>query len=341
MKILLPLAASLAFSGTIAAQQLTPLPLSADLTLTTGSVTPAPAPSFGGRATTACDDFNRASLGADWVPYSGSPALYSNMLGSGGGISAVQHATASANYDASTYSFDLPDNPTILTYGAAMHGLGGSTNLFTKVQSQQVGAYATIGFYVGNNGGSGYSGGGFFGITPVLGGWVDIYIDPASSGDTVVIDIDENRDGVVDYTYTATGVNGISGGFGTDIGLGIYGSAFGSLDDFELNGGCAPQGPSLTLVCAAGSVTADMNGFTPSAPIAVVYGPAAPFVAPGPACAGLALDLNPMAGPIIVIADGNGDAQIVQGVNPAVCGSGILVQAVDVPLCLASNSSVL
>lgn len=102
-----------------------------------------------------------------------------------------------------------------------------------------------------------------------------------------------------------------------------------------------PVGPGLSLSCAAGVATADMSGFTASAPIALVYGSPAVYVHGGAQCNGVVLDLNPTGSPLIVFSDANGDAQLVQGVPAAACGGGLLVQAVDVPSCVASNSAAL
>ena len=125
--------------------------------------------------------------------------------------------------------------------------------------------------------------------------------------------------------------------------FGLWGGTFQTRDyngelHTELTG---PAGPALALSCAAGSATADLSGFSASGPIAVVYGPASAYVHAGAQCNGVALDLTPMTGPIIVFADANGDAQIIQGVPATACGSGLLVQAVDAGTCVASNSAAL
>jgi hypothetical protein len=341
MKLILPFATAVLLVGSATAQQMIQVPSSLDQTLVPGAAVTS-APMVGARATAACDDFNRATLGTDWVSINGSPGIFGDMFGSGSGNSHAQHATASVNYDAAVISFDLPDAPSQLTYGAASHGLGGSQNLYTKVQCQSpYGAYNFLGFYVGNGSPGGYSGSGFFALTtPVVGGLVTVYIDPNSGGDVVVIDIDEDRDGNVDYTYTAAGVNGISGQFGTGIGLGAFSSSFGSLDDFELNGGCAPVGPQLAATgTAGGTMTFDFSGFTPNGGIAVVYGPAGSLTGAAP-CGSVTVDLTPINFPppsqlILLTADANGDAQLVQGVpGPAV---GLRVQAVDLTACTVSN----
>jgi len=347
MKLFLPFATAVLLVGSATAQQMIQVPSSMDQTLVPGAAVTS-APMVGARATTACDDFNRATLGTDWISINGSPGIFGDMFGSGSGNSHAQHATASVNYDSAVISFDLPDAPTQLTYGAASHGLGGSANLYTKVQCQSpYGAYNFLGFYVGNGSSGGYAGSGFFALTtPVTGGQVTVYIDPNSGGDVVVVDIDEDRDGNVDYTYTAAGVNGISGQFGTGIGLGAFSSAFGSLDDFELNGGCGPVGPAMTVSAGApgGSMTFDFANFSPSGLIAIVYGPAGSFTVLGGPCSGLAIDVLPLnfppiSGLITLFADGAGMAQLTQNVPAA--GAGLSVQAADVASCVTAPAIVL
>ena len=102
-----------------------------------------------------------------------------------------------------------------------------------------------------------------------------------------------------------------------------------------------PAGPGLALACAAGVATADLSGFSANGPIAVVYGSPSAYVHGGVQCNGVTLDLTPTTAPIIVLADANGDAQIIQGVPTSACGSGLLVQAVDGATCVASNSAAL
>lgn len=102
-----------------------------------------------------------------------------------------------------------------------------------------------------------------------------------------------------------------------------------------------PAGPALAQSGTCGGVmTFDFSGFTPGGPVAIVYGPAIPYVHAGPQCAGVALDLTPAAGPIVTTADGNGDAQLVQAVPAGACGA-LLVQAADVATCIATNSIAL
>ena len=124
--------------------------------------------------------------------------------------------------------------------------------------------------------------------------------------------------------------------------FGVFGGTFQTRDyNGELHTETTGPAGVLALTCAAGFATADLSGFTANGSIGVVFGPAGAYVNPRPHCTGVLLDLTPMLRSIIVIADANGDGQLVQAVGPAVCGSGFLVQAVDGPTCVASNSVAL
>lgn len=107
-----------------------------------------------------------------------------------------------------------------------------------------------------------------------------------------------------------------------------------------------PAGPALSVGAGApgGSMTFDFAGFTASGQVAVVYGPAGVFPVNSGTCAGLVLDLLPLNFPpvtslILVNADANGDAQLIQNVPGAAVG--LSVQAVDRTTCGASNTIVL
>ena len=58
------------------------------------------------------------------------------------------------------------------------------------------------------------------------------------------------------------------------------------------------SGPALTATgTSGGPMTFDFTGFTPGGMVAVLYGPAGSFTAPGGPCPGLTVDLQPLVGP--------------------------------------------
>ena len=242
MKTTLLLGSSLFLVNGLAAQQM--VPTSLDQTIDPNQVVNNPVPVMS-RGLQHCDDFNRptGSLGADWIPLGGAPDCYNDMFGSGSGNSYAQHANGNDGYDTVVISIDLPANPAgNLTYGAAVTGLGGADNLFTKVQSQSGTDYNFIGAYHGFNGGGWNGYGGFFAITPFAEGIVTFYVDNA--GDQMNVDIDYDRDGVADDSYQFPGINAAFAGAlsGTGVGVGAYGSGFGSCDDWNMNDGCGGPG---------------------------------------------------------------------------------------------------
>ena len=105
-----------------------------------------------------------------------------------------------------------------------------------------------------------------------------------------------------------------------------------------------PAGPSLAQNGASGGVmTFDFANYGAGETIAIVYGPGVAFVGAAP-CGPVSLDLTPLNFPppsslILIGADANGDAQLVQFVPAA--GAGLLVQGVGVTTCGVSNSVIL
>lgn len=359
MKLLLTALAPVALMGIASAQQgLYPLPAGSDNLVNTaaaGTTSAFPA----ARATTGCDDFNRTTgLGTDWAPTFGGPMLINNGYGSVQWGNA-QYVPASVSYDAASITIDLPDNPQALRYGAVMIGLGGVENLFVKLQCTAAtpGVYDAVGFYTGQgtdtSATTGF--GGFFGlVTPVTGGWMTIYTDP--TGDELHMDLDTNRDGVVDFaliapnsTLTANGsllTSFAPGTFGMGVGIGAYGDGVTpDLDDFELNGGCVPQGPTLSILGSCpGVIGVDVTGMTPNGQIALVVGASGSFAVPANRpCPGTQLNLNPMLIPngpryFVLSADANGDLNIPALANApnAACGFAQLV-ALDLTICAVTN----
>lgn len=160
-----------------------------------------------------------------------------------------------------------------------------------------------------------------------------------------------------DFWY---GQNTTSGSFSADVtgvevdltDLGVpQGATVYALRFTENGGGSDPiglvklaGGPSLAQSGAAGGVmTFDFAGFGAGETIAVVYGSGTAWAAVAP-CGPVSLDLTPMNFPpvsslIMLNADANGAAQLVQNVPAA--GAGLLVQGVGVGTCGVSNSVTL
>ncbi|MHC4823045.1 MAG: hypothetical protein ACYTEP_03405 [Planctomycetota bacterium] len=235
------------FADAVGAQQSGPLPQEADSTLNlSGGSSSGGSGVVAGSSSSGFDDFNRANgpLGPDWGVGSGSYEILNNQfanVGSANGWALYNGATSL--YDQAVIEFDLEPNPSTLAYTAAIIGAGGTEMTFTKIQGSPT--YTNVGFYVGVNGGgvSGY--GGFFTITAVTGGRVQVYV--TNGGDTMNADIDEDFDGVYEYHYEASGLiaSGIAGQLGDQVGLSAYSTA-SRADNFSVNG-AGPE-PVLALL---------------------------------------------------------------------------------------------
>lgn len=257
---LLLLALTLAASGA-AAQQVGPLPPGSDPTLQQPGVGVGPGGGgntlLGGSA--GFDDFNRPDgpLGADWSIGSGNYEIRSNKFANVGAANGwMRYDGATSLYENAVIEFDLEPSPTTLAYNAAIIGAGGTDMTFTKVQG--TGTYTNVGFYHGINGGgiSGY--GGFFSITPVVGGRVRVYVTDA--GDTMNCDIDENGDGTFEYHYEASGLiaSGLAAQLGQEVGLSVY-STFSRADDFSVNGAGPEPVLAVTEVVPGAFMTIDIS----------------------------------------------------------------------------------
>jgi hypothetical protein len=223
---------------------------------------------LGSRAASECDDFNRAdgAVGGDWTVQSNSYSIISDECYGAYGNGWMMHNSAAAGYDGTSCEFDLTPNPTVLTYVAAVTGIG-NEQLYTKVQAQGgTGMYNYIGAYVGFNGGGSSGYGGFFGITPVTGGHVTV----SHTTDNTKVEIDENYDGVTDYTYDYPGLStsGLAGQLGTGAGVGTWDAYF---DNWNFNDGCGGGFSLATTGSAGGPMTFDVSGATATGPVALCY----------------------------------------------------------------------
>ncbi|MCC6660209.1 MAG: hypothetical protein IT437_04915 [Phycisphaerales bacterium] len=187
------------------------------------------------------DDFNRPDgpIGPDWNVTAGSFAVQGNQgRSTASGIQSMTHATASAAYTAFPMSVDVICEGTGLQYVALQSGLGGSNNLFIKVQSQDAsGMFNTFGLYQGNNGGGwGGAGSGFFTLSaPFAAARMTVTI--SNGGDHLQLDFDTDFNGTPDQTYACDDVNLISGLFGQQWGIGAYNT--GVFDNWNV-GAAAP-----------------------------------------------------------------------------------------------------
>ncbi len=227
-------------------------------------------------ASSGFDDFNRADgpLGPDWTVGSGNFEIRSQQFANVGASNGwALYTVATSLYQNAVVEFDLLDNPSSLAYGAAVIGAGGSDQTFTKVQGS--GSYTNVGFYHGVNGGMFGSYGGFFNITPVVGGRVRVYV--SNNGDTMNVDIDEQHDGVFEYHYEASNLigSGLAALLGDGIGLGVY-STVSRADNFSVNG--AGPTPILDLldIRPAQFMTFDIQSLQPDSDVVVLVSTTGP-----------------------------------------------------------------
>jgi len=175
-----------------------------------------------GSALAGADSFNRANLGGKWVVAAGSMSISSHhLVGTTGSIGS--NATASANTAATVV---VSTGGTDLEYGAvALGNIGGGTNAFVKIQSQNgTGSFDHGAFYTGNNGG-----GTFFTLSSAVPS--PAILDVFFCGTVATMRI-TSAAGVQIYTHDY-GTAFVSGA-----GLGTFGSV--GLDNFiGFNSGCA------------------------------------------------------------------------------------------------------
>jgi hypothetical protein len=290
------------------------------------------------RATSACDDFNRAdspSMGPDWLEQAGDIEVLANEGHGVMNMSMMSHTGASGNYVGSTMSarFDTYGG---LVYVAMVAGFADTgNNIFVKVQDNNIdGLYDRVFFYFGNNGGS-WGGTSYYSdlATPTVSGTMTLYFDV--SGDIAYLDIDNDASGLTE-TFSNDGLLGVAGFLGTGYGVGTYGSA--RFDDVDINDGCGGGTPTYTLagLVGGGTATITITNATPLGSVLVGYS----LAGAGPTMTPYGLvDMSP---PISVLptltADAGGTATMSTGVPLRATGWTVYTQGVDIGSGLLTNS---
>ena len=345
------LAGALFLGGSLAAQE----PI--DATLPDGVPTNTSiAQPFGGsaRAGTASDDFNRAAgtnLGADWSEWNGDSGILNNELYgvlSSFNQNTIFHTSASCPYDQSTQSMDFlgaQPGTSLLVYNALIFGWDGfSENVFIKVQDNNSdGFYDRVFFYRGVNGGSWGQSPYFFDLaTPgVTDGRMTAYF--TNAGDTAVLELDYDYDGIPEETFSSDLVNTFSFLLGNSHGIGHFNA--GTSDNWDLNGG-GPGVPTLSVtnLVAGMTATASVTNATPGGLVYVGYslaGPGPTMVPAGP-CGSVTVDLS---APFVLLppatADPGGAITISAPVPPGTTGVSVWAHAFDFASCTLTNSLAL
>ena len=149
----------------------------------------------------------------------------------------------------------------------------------------------------------------------------------------------------MDYHFEASGLlaSGLVSLLGDTVGYGAWSD--GTADNWELNGGCTPSGPTLSVsgLVAGGTATLSVSGATPGRSVWFAYslaGGGPTSISAGP-CGSLTVELsNPIAVLPPVIADPSGNASIMSGVPPGTTGVSVWGQAFDYGSCTLTNALV-
>jgi hypothetical protein len=218
------------------------------------------APAQGGWLGIHSDDFNRPDgpIGPQWTDQVGTFSVF-NMEGTAAsGLSWTKHNAAATTFAQATMTIDFLGSVSGgSNYVAAMFGDGTSSGGITIKVQNQTGLYGHVGMYRGHNGGGwGGTGSGFFTrALPSAQGRMHVYFQ--NGGDDVVLDIDNDFDGIIDEQFIAQGILSAGGiNITPDAGIGAWNDP--RFDDWTLDDG---SGPPITVYCTAKT---NSLGCTPS-----------------------------------------------------------------------------
>ena len=189
------------------------------------------------------DGFNRNNGGMSG-PWASSAGTFGNFSVSGNAGTHANNQFDTMRYTGATGDFRSKTQWIDVRAGSGTHavglvaGLGGSDNLFVKIQNNDSTAdnFDRVFFYHGPTGG----GAGWPGMTPSAifndlsrpTNEARIRLSVSADGNVATLDIDDDFDGVPDETFSRGGLGSISGSFGTQFGVSAYGNA--SFDNYAL-----------------------------------------------------------------------------------------------------------
>lgn len=173
------------------------------------------------------------SMGPDWQETAGDMAITSGEghgnLNAGWSKMVHQHATGSYA-DAHMEITLRPPTGTSGPHVALVCGDGGSRNLYTKIQDNDSnGTYDRIYFYSDDNGTS--YGSSSVAVSPFSAGRVAMYF--TNNGDTLIVEIDVNFDGVADTQASSSGILSFAASLGTGFAVGTW--AMGTYDEWSVS----------------------------------------------------------------------------------------------------------
>jgi hypothetical protein len=291
-----------------------------------------------GRATSACDDFNRAnsaSMGADWLEQTGDIEVSSNQGHGLVNFSLMTHTNASSSYIGSTVSTRF-DHGGGLVYVATVAGYAGIyDNVFVKIQDNDIdGLYDRVFFYYGNSAGSWGQPSYYFDLAvPTLSGNMTMSFD--ATGDICYLDVENDMSGLTE-SFSSTGLLAVAGGLGTGFGIGTYGSAY--FDDVNINGGCGAGGPAYAITGLAGGGTATLTVTAATPGGAVLLGYSLAGAGPTMTPFGLVDISAPITQLPTLTADAAGVASMSTGIPGRATGFTLYTQGADLASGTLTNS---